>query len=45
MEDILRQALVALRATWKYRRLGMMAAWIIGMVALIVIAMWIGARP
>ena len=33
MEDILRQALVALRATWKYRRLGMMAAWIIGAVA------------
>ncbi len=33
MEDILRQALGALRATWKYRRLGMLAAWIIGAIA------------
>lgn len=33
MEDILRQALVALRATWKYRRLGMLAAWIIGAIS------------
>lgn len=32
MEDILRQGLVALRATWKYRQLGMLAAWIIGAV-------------
>jgi len=33
MEDILRQALGALRATWKYRRLGMLAAWIIRAIA------------
>lgn len=33
MEDILRQGLIALRATWKYRRLGMLAAWVIGAVA------------
>lgn len=33
MEDILRQALGALRAAWKYRRLGMLAAWIIGAIA------------
>lgn len=33
MEDILRQVLVALRATWKYRRLGMIAAWLIGAIA------------
>lgn len=33
MEDILRQALVILRATWKHRRLGMLVAWIVGAVA------------
>lgn len=33
MEEILRQALTILRATWKHRRLGMLTAWIIGAVA------------
>lgn len=33
MEDIIRQALVILRATWKHRRLGMVVAWIVGAVA------------
>lgn len=33
MEEILRQAITILRATWKHRRLGMLAAWIIGAVA------------
>ncbi len=33
MEEILRQAFTILRATWKYRRLGMFAAWVIGAVA------------
>ncbi len=33
MEDILRQVLVALRAMWKYRRLGMLSAWLIGAIA------------
>jgi polysaccharide chain length determinant protein (PEP-CTERM system associated) len=33
MEDILRQATAILRATWKYRRLGMIFAWLIGAIA------------
>ena len=33
MEDILRQALVILRATWKHRRLGMLVAWVVGAIA------------
>lgn len=33
MDDILRQALAILRATWKHRRLGMLVAWIVGAVA------------
>ena len=33
MEEILRQALTILRATWKHRRLGMLVAWIVGAVA------------
>ena len=33
MEEILRQALVILRATWKHRRLGMLVAWIVGAIA------------
>lgn len=33
MDDILRQALGILRATWKHRRLGMLIAWIVGAVA------------
>ena len=33
MEDILRQALVILRATWKHRHLGMLVAWVVGAVA------------
>lgn len=33
MEDILRQALTVLRATWKHRRLGMLVAWIVGAIA------------
>ena len=33
MEEILRQAQLILRATWKHRRLGMLAAWIIGAIA------------
>ena len=33
MEDILRQALVILRATWKHRRLGMFVAWVVGAIA------------
>lgn len=33
MEEILRQALTILRATWKHRHLGMIVAWIVGAVA------------
>jgi len=33
MEEILRQALTILRATWKHRHLGMLVAWIVGAVA------------
>ena len=33
MEDILRQAQTILRATWKYRRLGMFVAWVVGAIA------------
>src|SRR3990170_3732668 len=33
MEEILRQALTILRATWKHRHLGMIVAWIVGSVA------------
>lgn len=33
MEEILRQALSILRATWKYRRLGMLVAWSVGVIA------------
>lgn len=33
MEEILRQGLTYLRATWKYRRLGMLVAWIVGAIA------------
>ncbi len=33
MEDILRQALVVLRASWKHRHLGMIVAWIVGAIA------------
>ena len=33
MEEILRQAQLILRATWKHRRLGMLSAWIIGAIA------------
>ena len=33
MEELLRQALVILRATWKHRRLGMLVAWIVGAIA------------
>lgn len=33
MEEIVRQALTTLRATWKHRHLGMIVAWIVGAVA------------
>lgn len=33
MEEILRQALTVLRATWKHRRLGMLVAWVVGAIA------------
>ena len=33
MEDILQQARTILRAAWKYRRLGMLFAWLIGAIA------------
>ena len=33
MEEILRQAQVVLRASWQRRRLGMLAAWLIGAIA------------
>lgn len=33
MEEILRQGLVILRATWKHRHLGMLVAWVVGAVA------------
>lgn len=33
MDEILRQALSVLRATWKHRRLGMFVAWIVGAIA------------
>ncbi len=32
MEEILRQASVILRATWKHRRLGMLVAWAVGAI-------------
>ena len=33
MEEILRQVLAILRATWKHRRLGMLVAWVVGAIA------------
>lgn len=33
MEDIIRQGLGILRAAWKYRRLGMLVAWVVGAIA------------
>jgi polysaccharide chain length determinant protein (PEP-CTERM system associated) len=33
MEEILRQAITILRATWKHRHLGMVVAWIVGAIA------------
>lgn len=33
MEEILRQALAVLRATWQHRRLGMLTAWTVGAIA------------
>jgi polysaccharide chain length determinant protein (PEP-CTERM system associated) len=33
MEEILRQVLTILRATWKHRRLGMLVAWVVGAIA------------
>lgn len=33
MDEILRQVLAILRATWKHRRLGMLVAWIVGAIA------------
>ncbi len=33
MEEILRQVTTILRAAWKYRRLGMLSAWLIGAIA------------
>lgn len=33
MEEIVRQALTTLRATWKHRHLGMVVAWIVGAIA------------
>ncbi len=33
MEDLIRQAHVILRATWKHRRLGMLVAWVVGAIA------------
>ena len=33
MEEVLRQVLVILRATWKHRRLGMLIAWLVGVIA------------
>ncbi len=33
MDEILRQALTILRATWKHRRLGMLVAWVVGAIA------------
>ncbi len=33
MEEILRQSITILRATWKHRHLGMVVAWIVGAVA------------
>ncbi|MCL2524245.1 MAG: Wzz/FepE/Etk N-terminal domain-containing protein [Betaproteobacteria bacterium] len=33
MEEILRQALTILRATWKHRHLGMVVAWVVGAIA------------
>ena len=33
MEDLLRQALVILRATWNHRRLCMLVAWVVGAIA------------
>jgi polysaccharide chain length determinant protein (PEP-CTERM system associated) len=33
MEEIVRQALTILRATWKHRRLGMLVAWLVGAIA------------
>ena len=33
MDEILRQAITILRATWKHRRLGMLVAWVVGAIA------------
>src|SRR5574343_269372 len=33
MDEILRQVLAILRATWKHRRLGMLVAWVVGAIA------------
>ena len=33
MEDILRQATTILRATWKYRGIGLVCAWLIGIIS------------
>lgn len=33
MDEVLRQVVGILRATWKYRRLGMLVAWIVGAIA------------
>lgn len=33
MEEILRQATTILRSAWKYRRLGMLSAWLVGAIA------------
>lgn len=33
MEELVRQALTILRATWKHRRLGMLVAWLVGAIA------------
>ncbi|MDR2187962.1 MAG: chain length-determining protein [Azonexus sp.] len=33
MEEILRQALTIIRASWKHRRLAMLAAWVVGAIA------------
>src|SRR5574343_1654180 len=32
MEELVRQALSILRATWRYRRLGMLVAWVVGAI-------------
>lgn len=33
MEEVLRQAIVILRAAWQHRRIGMLSAWLIGAIA------------